>query len=72
MRTQRVTEMLEDAGRRAGEAAYERSQNIYHGGQDLAATFAHSAEEYVSHQPIRTVLMTVGIVCLITSVFIHR
>ena len=72
MRTQRVTEMLEQAGRRAGEAAFERSHDMYRGGQDIATSVAHRVEDYVREQPIRAILMTVGIVCLITSAFIRR
>ena len=72
MVSQRVTHMLEDAGRRAGEAAFERSQELYHGGRDAAMSFAHSVEDYVREQPIRAILITVGVVCLITSAFVRR
>ena len=72
MRTQRVTRMLEDAGRRAGEAAYERSHELYSDSRDVAMSFAHSVEDYVREQPIRAILITVGLVCLVTSAFIRR
>jgi hypothetical protein len=64
--------MLEDAGRRAGEAAFERSHEMYEGGRDVALSFAHGIEDYVREQPIRAILITVGIVCLITSAFVRR
>lgn len=72
MRTQRVTDMLEDAGRRAGEAAFERSQQYYEGGREMAVSFAGQVEDYVRAQPIRSVLMAVGVVCLITACCIRR
>lgn len=72
MRTQRVTSMLEDAGRRAGEAAFEKSQEYYQGGRDAAVSLAHSVENYVREQPIRAILITVGVCCLLTSVFLRR
>jgi hypothetical protein len=64
--------MLEDAGRRAGEAAFEKSQEYYQEGRDMAASFAHGVEQYVREQPIRAILITVGVVCLITSAFVRR
>jgi len=64
--------MLEEAGRRAGDAAFEKSQEMYQGGRDMATSFAHSVEDYVREQPIRAILITVGLVCLITSAFVRR
>jgi hypothetical protein len=64
--------MFEDAGRRAGEAAYEKSHELYDGGRDLATSFAHGVEDYVRQQPIRSILITVGIVCLFTAAFVRR
>jgi hypothetical protein len=67
-----VTSMLEDAGRRAGEAAFEKSQHYYHEGRDMATSFAHGLEDYVRQQPIRSILLAVGIVCLTTAFCIRR
>ena len=67
-----VTDRLEEAGRRASEMAYERSQQYYDEGRDLASTFAHQLEDYVRAQPIRSILLTVGLVCLTTACFIRR
>ncbi len=72
MRTQRVTQMLEDAGRRAGEAAYERSQDYYQDGREMATSFAHGVENYIRQQPIRAVLITAGAVCLLAAAFVRR
>lgn len=72
MRTQRVTQMFEDAGRRAGEAAFEKSHELYDEGRDVAMTLAHSVENYVRRQPIRSILLTVGVVCLFTAAFVRR
>lgn len=71
-RSHRVTDMLEDAGRQAGEAAYEKSQEIYHDGRDMAVSFAHQVEGYVRAQPIRSILLAVGLVCLATAVCTRR
>jgi len=67
-----VTDRLEEAGRRAGEAAFERSQHYLEGGRDMAGTMAHQLEDYVRQQPIRSILITVGLVCLTTACFIRR
>jgi ElaB/YqjD/DUF883 family membrane-anchored ribosome-binding protein len=64
--------MLEDAGRRASEAAFEKSQEYYEGSRDMAMSFAHGVENYVREQPIRAILITVGLVCLVTSCFVRR
>ena len=72
MRTARVTSMLEDAGRRAGEAAFEKSQEYYQEGRDLAVSFADQVTNYVRAQPIRSILMTIGVVCLATACCIRR
>jgi hypothetical protein len=45
---------------------------MYEGGRDVALSFAHGIEDYVREQPIRAILITVGIVCLITSAFVRR
>jgi hypothetical protein len=67
-----VTDRLEEAGRRAGEMAYEKSQQYYGDGRDMASSFAHQVEDYVREQPIRSILITVGLVCLTTAFFIRR
>jgi hypothetical protein len=71
-RSHRVTDMLEDAGRRAGEAAFERSQEYYEEGRDMAVSFAHQVEGYVRAQPIRSILLAIGVVCLTTACCIRR
>jgi hypothetical protein len=64
--------MFEDAGRKAGQAAFEKSHEWYDGGRDVAMSFAHSVEDYVRQQPIRSILITVGVVCLFTAAFVRR
>jgi site-specific recombinase len=67
-----VTDRLEEAGRRAGEMAHQQSQHYYDEGRELASTLAHQLEDYVRQQPIRSILITVGLVCLTTAMFIRR
>lgn len=72
MRTHRVTKMLEDAGRQAGEAAFHKTQEYYREGRDTALSIADGVEQFVREQPIRSILITIGLVCLVTSAFVRR
>jgi hypothetical protein len=38
----------------------------------MATSFAHDLEDYVRQQPIRSILLAVGIVCLTTAFCIRR